>query len=260
MPAAPNSSPHDARDAMIPEPRGPTCPDAIVDDHAGNDPDHPTFVMRLCNFATGGAGLLVPSHHIALRDRLLPVIGSCRSCFIDVLGYASRLKCSQNPSGNLALSRARSISVVNYLSTMLSTMELRFRFNVVDGRGDSDSYRDASPDLGFRRAALIRIYCQDTPTDRPPQEVRHGFTTGATDPFDFEDMEGDSLSGRLFQANCMFVSSHDLRSDSIRSSSYRSTGLTAPVRGSPVVLASAKHKSTPVAPTNALVVSFSFSC
>jgi len=245
---------------MIPEPRGPTCPDAIVDDHAGNDPDHPTFVMRLCNFATGGAGLLVPSHHIALRDRLLPVIGSCRSCFIDVLGYASRLKCSQNPSGNLALSRARSISVVNYLSTMLSTMELRFRFNVVDGRGDSDSYRDASPDLGFRRAALIRIYCQDTPTDRPPQEVRHGFTTGATDPFDFEDMEGDSLSGRLFQANCMLVSSHDLRSDSIRSSSYRSTGLTAPVRGSPVVLASAKHKSTPVAPTNALVVSFSFSC
>lgn len=231
---------------MIPEPRSSTCHDAIVDEHAANDPDHPTFVMRLCNFRTGDAGLLNPSHHDAIHYRMLPAIWPYASAFIDVLGYASRLKYSQNPSGNLTLSRARCVSVVNYLSTMLSRTDLKFRFNVVDGRGDADSYRDAIPDLGFRRAALIRVFCQGTPTYRPPPQLRHGYTIAATDHFVFQAIESASVSGGLFEANCMFFSIHDTLNGRIRYFAYRSVGLSAPIPKFPAVMASAGHKSSPV--------------
>ncbi|MGH7625349.1 MAG: hypothetical protein ACREOJ_08525 [Gemmatimonadaceae bacterium] len=217
-----------------------------MDDHATNDPDHPTFVMRLCNFATGKAGLLDPSHHVAIRDRLLPAIWSYERCFIDVLGYASRLKYSHNPSGNLSLSRARSIAVVDYLRTMLSAMDLKFRFNVVDGRGDSDSYRDSDANLGFRRAALIRVFCQGKYNYRPPPPLRHGYTTVATDQFVFQAIESASVSGGLFEANHMFFSIHDQRNGRIRYFSYQSIGLSAPIKGLPAIMASAEHKSTPV--------------
>ena len=184
--------------------------------------------------------------HDAIRSRLLPAIWPYASCFIDVLGYASRLKYSQNPSGNLTLSRARCASVVNYLSTVLSMTDLKFRFNVVDGRGDSDSYRDSIPDLGFRRAALIRVFCQGTPTYRPPPQLRHGYTIVATDHFVFQAVESASVSGWLFEANHMFFSIHDTVNGRIRYFAYRSVGFSAPIPKLPAVMASAGHKSSPV--------------
>ena len=231
---------------MIPEPRSATCHDAIVDEHAANDPDHPTFVMRLCNFRTGDAGLLNPSHHDAIRSRLLPAIWPYASCFIDVLGYASRLKYSQNPSGNLTLSRARCAAVLNYLRTVLSMTDLKFRFNVVDGRGAADSYRDAIADLGFRRAALIRIFCQGTPTYRPPPQLRHGYTIAATDHFVFQAIESASVSGGLFEANCMFFSIHDTLNGRIRYFAYRGISGSVSIPKLPAIMASASHKSSPV--------------
>ena len=226
---------------MIPEPRGPTCLDAIVDDQAGNDPDHPTFVMRLCNFATGGAGLLVPSHHVAVRDRLLPAIRSCESCSIDVLGYASRFKYSQNPSANLTLSRARSAAVVNYLRTILSAMDLKFRFNVVDGCGDSESYRDSNPDLGFRRAALIRFFCQGKPADSASPELHDDFANDVTDQFGIQAMESFFVPGRLFETTDNFFSIQALRNGSFRHVPYQSIGLTAALKRLPAVMASKAH-------------------
>ena len=184
--------------------------------------------------------------HDAIRCRLLPAIWPYASCFIDVLGYASRLKYSHNPSGNLTLSRARCASVVNYLSTVLSMTDLKFRFNVVDGRGDSDSYRDSIPDLGFRRAALIRVFCQGTPTYRPPPQLRHGYTIVATDHFVFQAVESASVSGWLFEANHMFFSIHDTVNGRIRYFAYRSVGFSAPIPKLPAVMASAGHKSSPV--------------
>ena len=156
------------------------------------------------------------------------------------------MKYSQNPSGNLALSRARCASVVNYLSSVLSMTDLKFRFNVVDGRGDSDSYRDSIPDLGFRRAALIRVFCQGTPTYRPPPQLRHGYTIVATDHFLFQAVESASDSGWLFEANHMFFSIHDTVNGRIRYFAYRSVGFSAPIPKLPAVMASAGHKSSPV--------------
>jgi hypothetical protein len=121
-----------------------------------------------------------------------------------------------------------------------------FRFNVLDGRGDSLSQDDATQDHGFYRSVDVRLFAQGVHKYDPGPVLRHGYTTVSSRDFEFQAIENASASLVLFQADCMFFSIHDMRNHRLRYYSYVGAGASAPIPKFPDIMGGAGHGSRAV--------------
>jgi hypothetical protein len=115
---------------------------------------------RLCNFSTGSAELL-SSHKDWINDYLAPTLKKYPNCWVDLIGYASRVGSS---SDNMKLSTNRIAAVESFLRSKHPSL----KFNLRLPKGEDASAADGDPESnndGYWRAVLIRWY--DVPLDIP---------------------------------------------------------------------------------------------
>ncbi len=229
---------------MIRKPSGPYCDSFIAVDGPAASPA--AMELRLCNFPTGHSELL-PDHVAALWKYIGRAMWTSQGAWIDLVGYASKLGYAHNDSGNLTLSRARCAAVKNVLNPVLSRMGSRFRFNMIDGRGDTESQDDPTLDHGFYRAVLVRLFAQGAyhfdPIPVPPPHI---WTPKPSDWFEFKAVEGASVTGGLFEASTMIFSMHDLINLRTRYYGYKGIGVSAPIPKLPAVGFSVGHGASAV--------------
>ncbi len=218
---------------MITKPSGLKCEDVLYDP----SPAPAKAGLRLCNFPTGSSQLL-PKHYDALYGRIVAAAWQRQWGWIDIIGYASRLRYANNEGGNLQLSRQRCESVISYMDAPLKLLGQRFRFNVSDGRGDTASQADAVADDGFRRAVEVRLFADGDYHWNPVPPLRQGYAIAASHQFEFQAVESASVQGWLFEANCMFFAIHDMLNHRIRYFAYKGVGASVPVPKLPAVGAS----------------------
>jgi hypothetical protein len=172
---------------------------------------------------------------------------NAQGAWIDLIGCASKLRYTHNESGNLDLSRARCAAVKSVLNPLLSGQGGPFRFNVIDGRGDTESQDDQTLDHGFYRAVLVRLFTfgqyHYNPAPPPPPHIWRAMPS---DSFEFQALEGASVTGGLFEASTMIFSIHDLRNFRIRYFGYRAIGASVSIPKLPAVGFSAEHGSAAV--------------
>ena len=233
---------------MITKPSGPTCDPYIAVDGPAASPA--SMELRLCNFPTGRSDLL-QDHLVALRKYIMGAMWSAQGAYIDLVGYASKLGFAHNQSGNLDLSRARCAAVKNVLNPFLSGLGGAFRFNVIVGRGDTESQDDQTLDHGFYRAVLVRLFAFGTYHYNPdPPPLPHVYTATLiappSDRFEFRAWEGVSATGGLFEASMMIFSIRDLRNSRTRYYGYKGIGGSVPIPKLPTIGFSAEHESTPI--------------
>lgn len=130
------------------------APQVVIVDQ---NPSPATFAMRVCNFPTHESSLSWAQEH-ELAKELIAAIWYYESGWIDLVGYASRLKYRHHPLGNQHLGWARCISVESFIGVILSSIEGNFRFNVIESEGDSRSQKDVDIDDWFHRAVDIRFF------------------------------------------------------------------------------------------------------
>jgi hypothetical protein len=212
---------------MIPLPDGPYCED-VVDD---KNPGPAAALIRLCNFGTGHHDLL-DSHKRALQDWVIRPAYDTTHAWIDIVGHASKLGYRNSQGDNWSLSIARCQAVRDYLQqnffrlftphftavrTGVAEGESEFhRPGVVMGVGDTQSGADPTSDHnhGFFRAVEVKLYAQGAYTWKDPAPLRRGYTTAASNRFEFEAVEYASADvshgAASVGANCLIFGIHDL--------------------------------------------------
>ncbi len=115
---------------------------------------------RLCNFDTGKA-VLLESHEIWLDANVRPVFKEMLGPWVDIFGYASRLG-DERGYDNTGLSENRRDAVKKKISGYANNIN----FQILRGKGSSESGGDIRNDDGYWRAAEFYVYATKPP-DKP---------------------------------------------------------------------------------------------
>jgi len=124
------------------------------------------LAARLCNFETAKDYPL--GTHVAWLDKNVPAaIKDLQGPWVDLIGFASRI-------GNFEFNRDLSLRRCESVKRYVSNYSDRMRFQIVWGKGESESGDDENDNSGYYRAVEIYIYGFQPPKLVPPPSPKQG--------------------------------------------------------------------------------------